>query len=159
MADETTPHGDEGTENAPEREASDIDWKAEARKWESRAKENLTAAKANESAAQRLAEFEESQKTEAQKTQERLQAAEARAAELELRSIRAEIAAEKGVPAALLTGTTKDEITASADALITFRGEQNQQQGYTIPAAGQRPELALNGDGIESALKSALGIR
>ncbi|KTS90702.1 hypothetical protein NS183_07790 [Microbacterium testaceum] len=109
--------------------------------------------------ADKFDEYQESQKTEAERAQERLQAAEARAAELELRSIRAEVAAEKGVPVALLTGSTKDEITASADALIAFRGEQRQQDTYTVPAAGQRPEMALNGGGIESALKSALGIR
>lgn len=109
--------------------------------------------------ADKLVEIEESQKTEAQKAEERLRAAESRAAELELRSIRAEVAAEKGVPVTLLSGTTKDEITASAEALIAFRGEQAQTETYTVAAAGKRPELALNGDGIESALKSALGIR
>lgn len=159
MAEETAPHGDNGAPAAPEATPQETDWKAEARKWEARAKENLSTAKANEAAAQRLAEIEAAQKTDAEKAEERLKAAESRAAELELRSIRAEIAAEKGVPAALLTGATAEEITASADALIAFRGEQAQQQGYTIPAAGQRPELALNGDGIESSLKAALGIR
>ncbi len=160
MADDNTPHGETSEETQQGIEHQETDWKAEARKWESRAKENLNAAKVNETAAQRLAEIEESQKTEAQRAQERLDAAEKRAAELELRSIRAEVAAAKGVPVSLLSGTTQAEIEASADALIAFRGEQAPQHGvYTVTAAGQRPELALNGDGIESALKSALGIR
>lgn len=127
MADDNAPQGAPQEPSAPatqEPAPQETDWKAEARKWESRAKENLTAAKANEDAAKRLAEIEEAQKTDAQKAQERLDAAEKRAAELELRSIRAEVAAAKGVPANLLSGSTQADLEASADALIAFRGEQ-----------------------------------
>lgn len=134
MAENETPQGDTPVEGEPKQET---DWKAEARKWESRAKENLTAAKANEAAAQRLAELEESQKTEAQKAQERLDAAEKRAAELELKATRAEVAAAKGVPVDLLSGSTQEELEASADALIAFRGEQ--ARGPVIPNQGETP--------------------
>ena len=74
--------------------------------------------------AEKYAEWENAQKTEAQKAQERLEAAEKRAAELELKATRAEVAAAKGVPASLLTGSTQEELEAAADALIAFRGEQ-----------------------------------
>jgi len=74
--------------------------------------------------AAKLAEIEEANKTEAEKTAERLAAAERRAAELEAKALRAEVAAAKGVPAALLTGSTQEELEAAADALIAFRGEQ-----------------------------------
>ena len=90
-----------------------------------------------QAAIARLAELEESQKTEAQKAQERLEAAEKRAAELELRSIRAEVAAAKGVPGDLLTGSTQEELEASADALIAFRGEK--PGGPVIPTQGTTP--------------------
>lgn len=73
--------------------------------------------------ADKLAEFEESQKTEAQKSQERLEAAEKRAAELESKATRAEVAAAKGVPVALLSGSTQEELEAAADALIAYRSE------------------------------------
>lgn len=109
--------------------------------------------------AEKLREFEESQKTEAQKAQERLEAAEKRAAELELKAARAEVAAAKGVPAELLKGSTQEELEASADALIAFRGEVNQPALQPIPGEGPSGPLPLNGDGIESALKNALGIR
>ena len=109
--------------------------------------------------AEKLAEFEESQKSEAQKAQERLEAAEKRAAELELKATRAEVAAAKGVPAELLTGSTQEELEASADALIAFRGEVKQPALQPIPGEGTMGALPLNGDGIESALKNALGIR
>ena len=114
------------TEGAPAVESTEegTDWKAQARKWEQRAKENLAAAKANDDAAKRLAEIEEASKTEAERTAERLAAAEKRAAELEAKALKAEVAAAKGVPAALLTGSTQEELEAAADALIEFRGEQ-----------------------------------
>lgn len=88
-------------------------------------------------AAGKLAEIEESQKTEAQRAEERLAAAEKRAAELEIKAERAEVAAEKGVPVALLTGSTRDELEAAADALIEFKGTQDQRR---VPNTWDRPE-------------------
>jgi len=93
------------------------DWKAEARKWEARAKENT-------SAAQRLAELEEAKKSDEEKVAERIAAAEKRAAELELKALRAEIAETKGVPSEGIHGTTKEELEASAEWLLSFKGEQ-----------------------------------
>lgn len=75
-------------------------------------------------AADRLSQLEEANKTEAQKTADRLAAAEKRAAELEVKALRAEVAAAKGVPANLLTGSSQEELEAAADALIAFRGGQ-----------------------------------
>lgn len=75
-------------------------------------------------AAERLAEIEAANKSEAEKTAERLAAAEKRAAELEVQALRAEVANEKGVPAKLLAGATREELEAAADELIAFRGEQ-----------------------------------
>ena len=74
--------------------------------------------------AEKYAELEEANKTEAQKTADRLAAAEKRAAELEVKALRSDVAAAKGVPASLLTGSTQEELEAAADALIAFRGEQ-----------------------------------
>lgn len=93
-----------------------------------------------QAAIAKLKEFEESQKTEAQKAQERLDAAEKRASELELKATRAEIAAAKGVPVELLSGGTQEELEASADALIAFRGEP--AKGPVIPGQGATPKTA-----------------
>jgi hypothetical protein len=79
---------------------------------------------AREKAEKRLKEFEDRDKTEAEKLAERATAAEKRAEELEAKAIRAEVAAAKGVPVNLLSGSTQQELEASADALIAFRGEQ-----------------------------------
>ena len=146
MAENDAPQGAPEAKDTPNPEApakEDIDWKVESRKWEQRAKDNLAAAKANEDAAKRLAEIEESQKTEAQKAQERFEAAEKRAAELELKATRAEVAADKGVPVSLLSGSTKEEIEASAEALIAFRGEQ--ANGPVIPGQGNQPDTTKTG--------------
>lgn len=107
-----------------EQKTTEPDWKAEAEKWKSFARKHEDAAKANADKAKRFDEFEEAQKTELQKAADRAAAAEARAAEVEARAMRAEIASEKGVPASLLSGSTKEELEASADALIAFRGEK-----------------------------------
>lgn len=140
MADEISPHGEPAATDAPSTDAppAETDWKTEARKWEQRAKENLTAAKANEDAAKRLAEYEESQKSEAQKLQEERDKANADLASERAARLRAEVAASKGIPANLLSGSTQEELEASADALIAFKGDV--AKGPVIPGQGLAPE-------------------
>ena len=122
----------------PAEPAQDTDWKAESRKWESRAKENANA-------AQRLAEIETANQTEAEKVAKRLAAAEKRAAELEVTALRATVAAAKGVPANLLSGSTQEELEAAADALIEFRGAKTDKR-LVIPGEGKSPASG-KGDG------------
>lgn len=152
MAENEAPQGAEPVEGESQEQGTD--WKAEARKWESRAKENLAAAKANETAAQRLAEIEESQKTEAQKVQEALEQAQRELAETRLQAARAEVAASKGVPVDLLSGGTREELEAAADALIAFRGEP--AKGPVIPGQGKQP--AATPDSKAEAFGRALGL-
>lgn len=138
MSDPVTPTPSAPATDVPTPEPVEIDWKAEARKHEARAKENAAKAKANEGAAQRLAEIEEANKTEVEKAAARADAAEKRAAELEAKSLRSDVALEKGVPAALLSGSSKEELEASADALIAFRGEQPSNP-LVVPKEGNSP--------------------
>jgi hypothetical protein len=102
--------------------------------------------------AAKYAELEEANKTEAQKTADRLAAAEKRASELEAKALRSEVAAAKGVPSALLTGSTQEELEAAADALIAFRGEQK-------PAGPSSSSLArVNGNAdLGADARSILG--
>lgn len=127
------------------------DWQAEAEKWKGLARKHETRATENATAAARLAEIEEANKTAEQKAAERLAAAEARAAALELKAARAEVAAEKGVPAALLTGTTPEELAASADALLAFRGEAPKPPAAP-PATGLGNVGGPIGDGARDQL-------
>lgn len=102
--------------------------------------------------AQKYAEWEEANKTEAQKTADRLAAIERENAELKTGKLRAEVAAAKGVPASLLTGSTQEELEAAADALIAFRGEQ-KPAGPSSSALGR-----VNGNAdIGADARSILG--
>lgn len=136
MSDQPTTPATEPTE-APATEApkptapeaapdtgGDKDWKAEAEKWKALSRKHEDTSKANADKARRLDELEEASKTEQQKLEERAAKAEAKAAEIELRALKAEVANVKGVPASLLSGATQEELEASADALLAFRGEK-----------------------------------
>lgn len=72
--------------------------------------------------AAKFDEAEAANKTELQRAQEAAEAAEKRATAAETKALRADVASAKGVPAALLTGSTKAELEASADALLAFKG-------------------------------------
>jgi hypothetical protein len=147
---------------APAAEPS-VDWKAEARKWESRAKENFSKASENEKAAARLAEIEEANKSESQKLREQLDALTARATAAERDKERLTVLARHQIPEEyqdLVHGSDVDSLDASAQkvkALIEANGAKDRAS-FVIPDEGGSPNLALNGDGIESALKKALGI-
>lgn len=85
-----------------------------------------------------LKEFKDRDKTEAEKSAERFAELERENAELKTASVRAEVAAAKGVPVSLLSGSTQAELEASADALIQFRGEK-QTPGLFVPTEGKSP--------------------
>jgi DNA-binding helix-hairpin-helix protein with protein kinase domain len=107
--------------------------KAEARKWEQRAKENFEK-------AQQFDSYQESQKTEAQKLTEAKAAAEKAATDAQQELTRYKVAAAKGVPAELLSGADEDEMAASADRLLAFRGAPSVPSfdgGARTPAEGQ----------------------
>lgn len=115
-------------------------------------REAKAAAEKRAAAAEsRIKEFEDRDKSEAQKQQEALEQAQKQLADLTVAKTRAEVAAAKGVPAALLTGGTQEELEASADALIAFKGEQPQQK-LIIPNEGKSPEGSA---GIQSDIEFA----
>ena len=141
------------------------DWQAEAEKWKKFARKHEDEVKTLRPAAARLAEIEESQKSEQQRLADRASAAEAKVAEIEARAMRAEVAAAKGIPVVLLSGTTQEELEASADALLAFRGEKPRpdfgggQRGADATAKGamltksdiQKLYAERNYDAIEQA--------
>jgi hypothetical protein len=115
---------------------------------------------ARKAAETRLKEFEDRDKTEAQKQHEALEAAKAELAELTTAKTRAEVAAAKTIPTTLLAGpasNSAEDLSAFADALIAYRGEPSGNRLH-VPNEGSAPPLALNSDGIEGALRTALGI-
>ena len=114
----------------------------------------------------KLQEFEDRDKTEAQKLADRAEAAEKRAVELETKALRLEVASEKGLTPAQakrLVGTTREELEADADELLeTFKPAQAEATEQVVPSLdlgtrGAAP-MALNGDPLEAALRKSLGI-
>lgn len=88
------------------------------------------AAKERDALAARLQEFEDRDKSEAEKVAERAKAAEDRAAQAESKSLRLEVAFEKGLTPAQakrLVGSTRDELEADADELLeTFKPSEEK---------------------------------
>lgn len=142
MAEETAQTtGTEETTNEQQQEQSkefqaitsqeDFDKAIQARIARERAKfADYDQAKAD---AAELSKIRESQKTEAQKASERQAELERENAELRVAKLRADVAEAKSdpakgliIPASLLTGSTQEELEASAAALIAFRGEQQK---------------------------------
>ncbi|AIY01207.1 hypothetical protein ART_1608 [Arthrobacter sp. PAMC 25486] len=144
---------------------TDVDWKAQARKWETRAKDNLVSAKSNEEAARRLNELEAEKLTETQRLQSQLDAATATSTETQRENARLKVIADEGIPKkyhGLVHGSTPEALAESAAAVKELIGSAQERPGNKVSYVnldGDGSEtLALNGDGIELALKNALGI-
>jgi len=118
------------------------------------------AEKAATEAAARIKEYEDRDKTDAQKAAERLAEIERENAELKTAKLRAEVAEAKSdpakgivIPASLLAGSTKEELEAWADALIAFKGEP--EWGAYVPGEGRAPAPTSTEDWLRAAARSA----
>ena len=170
MSDTTTvptpadvaPKAAEGEQPEQDGKTFDADYVDKLRK---EAAKYRTEAKANADAAKRLAEIEEANKTAEQKAAERLAEAERKAVAIEARATRAEVAAATGIPVDILAGPkdfTAEAVTEYAEmvkAHFERTDTQRKQHNNIVPREGApTPPLALNGDGIEAALRAKLGI-
>lgn len=126
------------------KKAQETDWEAEARKWKDLSRKNEARAKENAEKARLFDEHEEQGKSELQKAQEAAAKAEARAAALETKVLRAQVAAAKGVDADLLSGSTLEELEASADRLLAWRSAQ-------IPKGAPSSDAGHRGEEIRSS--------
>lgn len=128
-----TPTGTNTEADQQTTDKQEVDWKAKAREWEKRAKENSAA-------AARLAEFEESQKTEAQKAADRAATAELKATEAEAKVLRRDIALEHKLTSddAALLDAVIDEGAMRALAARLAAGQTES----TSTTPGPRPDLS-----------------
>lgn len=112
--------------------------------------------------AARLDELEEANKTELEKAHSRAEKAEAKLKELEhtaqVREWKDEVAKELGVPSRALAGNSLDEIKAHGAVLAELLQPQAGESQRVVVRSEREPDLPLNGDGIENALRGALGI-
>lgn len=116
----------------------------------------------NEFAA-KVKQFEDRDKSEAERIQEQVNTLTERATKAEREAARLAVIATHQIPADyhdLVQGADADALAASAakvKALIDSTSPKDRTT-LVIPDEGGHPSLALNGDGLESALKKALGI-
>jgi thioester reductase-like protein len=92
--------------------------------------------------AEKFDQMEEANKTELQKATERATALQTELDDLkkknDLRDLRDEVSKEKGVPANLLTGMTKEECEAQADEIINYAANR---PGYPAVTDGGEPTV------------------
>lgn len=129
---------------AAEATAPQVDWEAEARKWKELSRKNESRMKENAEKARLYDEAQEQGKSELQKAQEAAAKAEARAAAMEAEAMRAKVAAATGVDADLLSGSSEDELRASAERLLAWRGAQ-------VPKGAPATDAGVRGDEIRAA--------
>ena len=129
---------------AAEDTAQQVDWEAEARKWKELSRKNESRMKENAEKARLYDEVQEQDKSELQKAQEAAAKAEARAAAMEAEAMRAKVAAATGVDADLLSGSSEEELRASAERLLAWRGAQ-------VPKGAPATDAGVRGDEIRAA--------
>lgn len=135
------------SETAPKPTETVDFWKAKAREQEKRAKDNADAAK-------RLAEIEDSQKTEVQKLSEQFEAARADAADARAELLRYRVASQHGITdsddiALFLTGSDEETLTKQAERLAA-RVEDASKPRSPRPD----PNQGRNGSGPKSTADS-----
>lgn len=109
----------------------------------------------------KLKEFEDRDKTDFEKLQERATLAEQELEKARREQSRLSVATKHGIPAEhldLLHGDTEETLEAQAQKIATLIAANNQPSRVVVGEQGEPAPLALNGDGIEDALKRALGI-
>lgn len=123
------------------------------------------AEKTAKNLAARLKDYEDREKTEEQRRQEKFDELSTRASTAESERDRLLVIAEYEIPKDyqdLVQGATPDLLAKSAAKvreLIAKTAENAPTAAsYVIPDEGTSPALALNGDGLEKAIKQALGI-
>jgi|SRR5690348_4325158 len=117
--------------------AKETDWQAEAEKWKSLARKHEDTWKANKDKVAEYDRLVEASKTDQQRQEEQA----VRLGSLEGENMRLRVALAKGIPLehiGRLQGSTEEELSADADALLGLVGGQSQQVPDLRDAAGQR---------------------
>ena len=139
MADEElAPPVEDALDDQPDR-----DWQAEAAKWKALARKHEKAAKDNADATRRLAEIEESGKSDQERLGEARRAAEDRATAAERESARLRVALKKGLTetqARRLVGDSEDDLEADADELLASFAPSGGESDTDLP---RRPRERL----------------
>ena len=111
----------------------------------------------------KLKEYEDRDKTEQQRLEERAAAAERAAAERESQLLRYQVGTAAGLPADLidrLRGDTIEDLTADAEKLLNLvPAPQTRTAGAIDQGPRSESTVALNSDALLESVKARLGIR
>ena len=125
---DSAPKNEDNAASKPE-----IDWKSESRKWENRAKENRRAANERDELAKAIGDKDAT-----------IEALKAKVADFEtaakVREWSANAAAEHGISADLIRGTTEDEINAHAAAIAKALHDAKPPVAPVVTQAGATPD-------------------
>lgn len=100
-------------------------------------------------------QLEDEKKSELQREQEQREALARENEKLKLGQLRRDIAEGKGVPAKLLSGSTKEEIEASADALLEYANAANGPRApRPNPDQGRGSDNSPSGDWLRDSLSA-----
>jgi hypothetical protein len=134
--DSTTDAPPEGTDEAKTFDADYVD------KLRKEAARYRTEAKANADAAARLAQIEESQKSEAEKAADRIRQLEEQANDARRDALRFKVAAKFGIGDEdvdlFLTASDEETLTKQAERLAA-RTDERKKQGNHVPREGTTP--------------------
>lgn len=112
-----------------------------------------------EEARTKLAEIDDAQKTDAQKLADKIAKLETENAKLASDALRNEVAAAKGVPARLISGSTKEELEAAADELLAFKGTPSSPLGGNQKPAGPVSQVGEHEETREDRRKRLEGLK
>jgi hypothetical protein len=102
-------------------------------------------------------ELEAANKTESQRNSERIAALEQELATERTNSLRTKVASDKGVPASALLGSTQEELEASADQLLEWRGAETPKP--TKPARGLKSGATTTDPAVDDKDRAAQAVR
>jgi hypothetical protein len=143
-----TPATPETPETGTDEQPQQPDPSAELEKWKALARQNEARAKANAEKAKAFDDLEEANKTELQKAQDAAATAAADAQQARLDALRARTAATNGVPEDLLVGSNEEELAASVQRLLAFKGTETpaapRSSGGSAPAGAAKPVVYTN---------------
>ena len=139
----TEPQASEQTDQPKPTETVEF-WKQKAREQEKRAKENADAAK-------RLADIEQSQKSEAEKAADRIKQLEDEASAARRDALRFKVASKHGISGEdadlFLTASDEETLTRQAERLAG-RADERKKQGNHVPREGTSPAANESNDAI-----------
>lgn len=110
--------------------------------WKQMSRKNEEQAKANAEAAKKLKDIQDRDLSELQRAQRDAEELRTQFEVLNRTNLRNQVALQKGLPAdvaAILSGSTEEELTAHADALLAWRGSATPTTPRPDPGQGPRP--------------------